>query len=829
MEMKNNREGTEQGKKGEVAVSSTVFGTVGVVIGLALVVVLILTAIFSDGSGYEPSSRYNPNLRQPDLSVSPMNSNPADAEYTEIFQTFVDQGLEENKKYAAQEVEYADGAGDLPVTEAVPAPSSAPAEVGAPAPSRSSGPFGLFGAGDSGSASGNDSAMPGVEKDAAASADESMASAAGGTPEFSNTNIQVEGVQEADIIKTDGKYIYAISSKNLTILEANQGKPVVKAQIAQVAEDGQSYHQMYLTEGKLIAIRGGAHRQNIVDEPESKTTEAGITGGGITEAVVTEGGIIEGTVTEAGITAGAITEGGITDDTVTAGALSYVGSPVTASLDVAPSVETAMVEKTMALPAYYSMGQDSYVDIFDVSNPAKPKKVNSLSQSGSYSDSRMIGSYLYLISNYNQFDYLAMEKERPETYVPLFFEGDVQRLSKPDEISIPQEKENTSYTVVSGIDTAGKGAFLSHESVFGQNNEAYCAPENLYLTAPGEIDRTEKKATYETHSWSAATIVTRITLDKGKVAVKATAKVPGTVLNQFSMDEQDGVLRMVTTCYTSTELTRKRNADPDETVYDEYGNAVLESDYADVEYKDSQSSGLYTLDKNLKVLGKIDSLAPSEEIHSCRFMGDIAYFVTFRQTDPLFSVDVSDPKNPRVLGELKIPGFSEYLHPYADGRLFGFGKDADENTGSVTSMKMTMFDNSDPTDVKEKETLVLDDLQNSEASTNHKAILVDARRNLIAFPADSCYMVYTYDDKSGFERKAKVVLQGESSDYYDWSTGFRGFFIDQVFYVISPRSITSFDMSRDFKKMNSLTFDLGAEPVEQGGVAVPMAREASID
>jgi uncharacterized secreted protein with C-terminal beta-propeller domain len=141
-------------------------------------------------------------------------------------------------------------------------------------------------------------------------------------------------------------------------------------------------------------------------------------------------------------------------------------------------------------------------------------------------------------------------------------------------------------------------------------------------------------------------------------------------------------------------------------------------------------NALYVLDADLQVAGSITDLAQDEVIYSARFDGDIGYFVTFRQVDPLFAVDLSNPKAPVVLSALKIPGFSEYLHLWSDGRLFGLGRDADVETGRAGRMKLSMFDTSDPADVTERKTLLLDS-DYSAALYNHKAILISRDKNLI--------------------------------------------------------------------------------------------------
>ena len=116
---------------------------------------------------------------------------------------------------------------------------------------------------------------------------------------------------------------------------------------------------------------------------------------------------------------------------------------------------------------------------------------------------------------------------------------------------------------------------------------------------------------------------------------------------------------------------------------------------------EGETNSVYVLDKELKQIGAIEDLAEDERVYSARFMGEVGYFVTFRETDPLFSVDLSDPEKPKIVGELKIPGFSDYLHFYGEDQLLGIGMNVDEETQITDGVKLSMFDISDKTDVKE--------------------------------------------------------------------------------------------------------------------------------
>ncbi|MDR3305084.1 MAG: beta-propeller domain-containing protein [Clostridiales Family XIII bacterium] len=563
--------------------------------------------------------------------------------------------------------------------------------------------------------------------------------------EYSDTNNQVAGVQEADVIKTDGEYIYAINSQNLVIARANKGRPEVLAKIPQAAEEdgGQVYFEMYVEGDRLIAIRHGYGAEAPAASPGSPSARIAYPGG---------------------------------------------------------------VSKT-----------DTTADIYDISDRSNPRRIHSLSQSGAYTDSRMTGGILYLISSYSEIDFAAAEKSDPATYVPLYARDDEQSMAQPGDIMLPPNPDYASYTNISGIDALSSGDFISRKSFFGSTDIVYASTENIYLTSVRyNTEKTGENEKYNLFASWTDTTLTRVSLSGGAVEIVASAKVPGLINDRFSLDEYGGVLRVVTTDNRQTWADFKIPP-----------TTWNEDTWADMPSGESKTSnGLYTLDGGLNVLGRVTDLAPGESVYSCRFMGDIAYFVTFRQTDPLFSVDVSDPAAPKVIGALKIPGFSEYLHPYADGLLFGLGKDADENTGRTGSLKLSMFNNSNPADVSEQHKLLLDGVFYSSAEYNHKAILVDARKSLIAFPSEDSYLIYSYDAASGFSKTAQIDIDRAASDDYNYIE-IRGLFIEDVFYVVSPNSIKAYDMANGFSAIGSVIFNEGAHSVYQYdyGIVTPFAVE----
>jgi len=170
-------------------------------------------------------------------------------------------------------------------------------------------------------------------------------------------------------------------------------------------------------------------------------------------------------------------------------------------------------------------------------------------------------------------------------------------------------------------------------------------------------------------------------------------------------------------------------------------------------------------------------------VQSVRFMGDTAYFVTFRQVDPLFSADLSDPENPKILSTLKIPGFSAYLHPFGEGKLLGIGYDADEERGWTENVKLSMFDISDPADVKEAFKLSVKDANWTSVQYNHKIVFVDVETGTVAFPADDVYLVFRAEGDA-FKQIGTIKTESEY-----WLGDARGLFIDDVFYVVGDSEV----------------------------------------
>lgn len=454
--------------------------------------------------------------------------------------------------------------------------------------------------------------------------------------------------------------------------------------------------------------------------------------------------------------------------------------------------------------------EETVIITYDISDRSKPVEAGRLTQSGSYHSSRMTGGYLYVFSDH--FVYENVIKDNPESYVPLV-QGEAIACR---DICIPEHVDDCQYKVITSMALDDPTRFVQEKAVLCGSGIVYVSTENIYFTS---YDYNNEDSEYnQTEIWKFA-------YRDGQIVGSATGVVKGEITDQFALSESNGYLRVVTT-YEKIEKT---------TIGDAVKGAVQEffsTAEVAVTSTENQKNGLYVLDGELAQVGAIEELAPGEQIYSARFFANTAYFVTFRQTDPLFSVDLSDPANPKLLGELKIPGFSEYLHPYGDGLLLGLGYDADAD-GSQTGIKLSMFDVSDPSNVKEVATKVIVDFNsgdsdysraNCNAMYDHKKVLIDVEKNMIGFQVEKIdenyingyfqrndrnnYVVYGYDTENGFYEKMQdgyTSMRGynvteEQEAMNDKKEGeIRGAYIGQYLYVVHRNfEIRVYDMDNDF-------------------------------
>ena len=518
--------------------------------------------------------------------------------------------------------------------------------------------------------------------------------------DYSTTNIQVAGVDEADIVKTDGEYIYLVSGNKTIIVKAY---PPEQAQVLSEIE----------LEGTVIGIFINGDRL-VVFEDET---------------------------------------------------LYYPYYDVRWG----PAGEIYMPYRS----------PKTYIKVYDVSDRENPRLQRELSADGQYVSSRMVGNYTYVVINepvYEQDDKLNLPK--------IYSGGNETEILATDIYYSDVSDYYYMYTTIIAINTQNDDQEPTYETILlGASSNLYVSLNNIYLTFPvwgtgvGDFDKSS---------------IHRIHIEGDKIKYIASGEVPGMVLNQFSMDEYGDYFRVATTTHEGTP-----------------------------------QNNVYILNMALNITGSLEGLAQGETIYSARFMGQRGYLVTFQKIDPLFVIDLSDPRHPEKLGYLKVTGYSDYLHPYDENHLIGIGKETTEEGEFAwyQGVKISLFDVSNVTNPQEISKYEIGDRgTDSPVLWDHKAFLFDKSRNLMVMPISVAEVdqkdypdgvpawaygetvwqgAYVFDISldQGIQLKGRIThIENPSDlgqDYYYFYSSFsveRSLYIGDVLYTISDAKI----------KMNSL-------------------------
>jgi uncharacterized secreted protein with C-terminal beta-propeller domain len=328
------------------------------------------------------------------------------------------------------------------------------------------------------------------------------------------------------------------------------------------------------------------------------------------------------------------------------------------------------------------------VMVYDISDRSNPLVERELTFDGLYFSSRLIDEYLYFIIKN------PVYHDKENIVLPTIRDGKEWTSLQATDVWYCNNTEGwLEYNIIASLNIQDPESPIRSETfLLDASTVLYVSQQNLFIVGLG---------------WDEGSTVTKIGIGDGNITFKANATVPGYVLNQFSMDEYNGYFRIATTLDT----WRSSNA----------GNNV------------------YVLDEELNLLGSLEGLAPGEQIYSARFMGERCYLVTFKKVDPLFTIDLSDPQNPVVLGKLKIPGFSSYLHPYDNDILIGIGKETKESEyGDFAwhqGIKISLFDVSDVENPRELAKIEVGDRgSDSPVLYDHHAFLFSREKNLLVIP-----------------------------------------------------------------------------------------------
>ena len=401
----------------------------------------------------------------------------------------------------------------------------------------------------------------------------------------------------------------------------------------------------------------------------------------------------------------------------------------------------------------YTVNRYQYtaLTVYDITEREHPEMTGRITQEGDYRQSRKKGDYVYLLTQYSP---SLGDSFEDSSVMPLVNE---QKLAISD-VYLPDQTSQPDYLVASGINIQDPENVISSKAIVSGAADFYMSSDNLFIC---------------NNNWNdgkSSTEILRFACVDGEITAGAMCELPGFLNDTFSLDEYQGYLRVL--------LTEDSNG---------------------------ESNSLYILDADMQVTGAIRDLADGETIRSARFMGTMAYFVTFRQTDPLFCADLSDPDNPQILSELKLTGFSSYLHPYGEHLLLGVGYEAEEETGSQTGVKLSMFDISDPSQVEELDKYVIKGASYLPSDYNYKAILADGEKNLIGFVCDGEYLVFSYDEEKGFQNLLTYTMS--DWEYWDGDASCRGVYAGDEFYIIDQDEVLCFDMNQDFTLTDRLSWN----------------------
>jgi inhibitor of cysteine peptidase len=592
--------------------------------------------------------------------------------------------------------------------------------------------------------------------------------------EHSDTNLQVEGVDEPDIVKNDGRYVYVASGSKISIVDAYPAKDM---KILSEINFSNGVSNIFINGDKLIAFSSE---------------------------------------------------------------YSYAKRSAVACLGCGGG----------------SYQQKTIVKIYDISDRENPRLDKEIETDGNYVDSRMIGDYVYIISNKNA-DY-----NNPEP--PIYIMDGIETKTRSESVYYWNYPDSSYvFTSVMAVDLINED-FESKVYLTGYSGTVYVSEKNIYLTYQKTISYEDRfnqmiedvymkilpdnlkekvkqiigssdavytkmdqiqqmtadysnslngnvKADFDEKLMSKLeefnvnieresqkTVMHKINVDKKDINYIGVGEVPGIILNQFSMDESDGKFRIATTTG---------------------------------QWGENSVNNVYVLDENLKVIGKLEGLAEGEKIFSARFMGNRCYLVTFEGIDPLFVIDLEDSANPKILGYLKIPGYSDYLHPYDETHLIGIGKDVDAKIDAdkvhstnavyytaIKGVKVSLFDVSDVEHPIEVDKYIIGDRgTSSPISLDHKAFLFDKEKNLLVVPVqvaqlrpsswdpkyEDSVMVWqgamVFDiNKDGIGLRGKITHDkniGKENYYPDYGYQIkRSLYMDNTLYTISDAMIKANDL-----------------------------------
>ena len=513
---------------------------------------------------------------------------------------------------------------------------------------------------------------------------------------YSETNIQVAGVDEPDLVKTDGSFIYILSETDLFIV---QSYPVGSSELVSTIQLNSSYQysSFFVYENNLIVFAQSypTYYWSHYDYPLLEKDQV--------------------------------------DDTTD-------GEDIEESHSTNQSIITPR-------PGNWSVSQVA-IFVYDLSDKQQPVLGKSIKIDGSFVDARRIDATVYVVASENTYDIFRTIDGNDYVQIPkISVDGTTKQLA-PHQIHYVDEPDEANK--LTHVLTFNLSSFKYDEKSFliGSTHELYMSKNHLYLTYTSYDYSFSMFGSRSYEETREKTKIHKIKLSNDDITYVASGEVPGRLLNQFSMDEHDSYFRIATT-----------------------------TGYIWNEDRPSQNR-VYVLDENLNTVSSINDIASGEELYAARFMGDTAYLVTFKNTDPFFTIDLSDPLNPKVLGELKLPGYSDYLHPYDEDHIIGIGKDTvasdDPNFAWYQGVKLALFNVSDIDNPVLVDTEVIGDRGSSTpVLSDHKALLFDKNKQLLSLPV-SVYEI-SDEDKKDYENNPGTYGRFQYQGAYVFTVTSEGF------------------------------------------------------
>lgn len=508
--------------------------------------------------------------------------------------------------------------------------------------------------------------------------------------DYSTTNVQTEGVDESDIVKTDGDYIYTLKGNKVVITDIRDNALTEIGTITpQLKSASDRVCEMYVDGDKLL----------LLTEWNENSLEA---------------------------------------ETVSNSSRMYADDIY-----------------------YMDTAYKTSVWTYDISDRTKPTLLGEMAQDGSYRSSRKIGDKVYLFTNY-QMDYDGVTKREAlsENALHDWLPAVGDEVVGADCIYLPRGGESGLFMASMDVNEPEKA--IDSKLIVNNCGEIYVSTDALYLYTTEYRDR------------EITSIVKFELQDNGIIHAVNASSINGSVRDTFAVNEYNGYLRVLTTDRTRDGRNTNR---------------------------------LIILGKDMEYVSSIEDIAIDEQIYAARFLGDIGYFVTYRNTDPLFSVDLSDPYAPAIIGELKVTGFSEYLHRWDENHLIGIGYETHPNTGSRIGVKLSMFNISDPANVTEEARYVLYDEDDSSAMWNYKSVLISKDKNIIGFVtgkfdegSEITYHAFSYADGT-FTEELTVPSLEDTISLWNALDGSRSLYSGHTLYLIVDGVITAYDMENGYTEL----------------------------